>query len=127
MSILTSSPTRRGLLANRAYRRLIGSFVVSRAGDFLYNTALVVVVLQRTGSAVWVAAALVCRLLPYAVLTPLAGVLADRTDRRRLMVMSDAARFALMLVAALVVAIHAPVWTLLLVATLATCAGSPFL
>jgi MFS family permease len=126
MTILAPSPTRKGLLANSAYRRLIGSLAVSRAGDFLYTTALVVVVLERTGSAGWVAAALISRLLPYAVLTPLAGVLADRVDRRRLMVLSDAARFALMLVAALVVAVDAPIWTLLLVATLTTCAGSPF-
>ncbi len=124
--MLATSSASRGLLANHAYRRLIGSLAVSRAGDFLYNTALVVVVLQRTGSAGWVAAALVARLLPYTVLTPLAGVLADRMDRRRLMVLSDAARFALMLVAALVVAVQAPVWTLLLVATLTTVAGSPF-
>jgi MFS family permease len=126
MTLLASSPTRKGLLANSAYRRLIGSLAVSRAGDFLYTTALVVVVLERTGSAGWVAAALISRLLPYTVLTPLAGVLADRVDRRRLMVLSDAARFALMLVAALVVAVHAPIWILLLVATLTTCAGSPF-
>ena len=53
--MLATSSASRGLLANHAYRRLIGSLAVSRAGDFLYNTALVVVVLQRTGSAGWVA------------------------------------------------------------------------
>jgi MFS family permease len=126
MSLVTTPPARRRLLANRAYRRLIGSLSISRVGDLLYTTALVVVVLERTGSAAWVAAALISRLLPYTVLTPLAGVLADRMDRRRLMVISDVARFGLMLVAALVVAVGAPIWTLLLVATLTTCAGSPF-
>ncbi len=127
MSVLMSSPARRGLLRNRAYRRLVASLTVSRGGDFLYNTALVIVVLQRTGSASWIAAVLIARLLPHTVLTPLAGVLADRVDRRRLMVVSDVARCALMLVAALVVAVNAPVWTLLLVATLTACAGSPFM
>ena len=114
------------LTANRAYLRLVGSYTVSRTGDFLYNTALVVVVLQRTGSAGWVAAALVSRLLPYTLLTPFAGVLADRMDRRRLMITADMARLVLMLVAALVVVARAPVVTLLVLAALTTAAGTPF-
>ncbi len=118
---------RRGVLANRAFRRLIGSYLVSKSGDFLYNTALVVVVLQRTGSAGWVAAALIIRLLPSVLLTPLAGVVADRMDRRHLMVSADVLRAAFMSVAAVIVLAHAPIWAVLLVAFLSTCAGTPFL
>ncbi len=109
-----------------ALRRLLGAFSASRVGDVFYNTALVAVVLERTGSAAWVAATIVAQASPQAVLTPFAGVLADRMDRRRLMVLTDLARFAVMVVATVAVALSAPVAVLVLVALLAATLGTPF-
>jgi len=58
--------------------------------------ALVVLVVQITGSASAVGGALVARLLP-TIASPLAGVLADRVDRRAVLVVSDLARAVLVL------------------------------
>lgn len=109
------------------FRRLFGAYAVSRVGDFLFNTALVVVVLDRTGSPLWVSATLLARLIPLAVLTPFTGVLADRVDRKRLMVGTDLTRAAIMIASAVVVATEAPVGALVVLAGLSTAVGAPFL
>ena len=54
-----------------------------------------VYVYDKTGSSAWVSAALL-RLLPYAVLSPVAGVIADRYERRTVMVWSNLIQFAIM-------------------------------
>lgn len=69
-------------------------------GDFLYFVALVVLLIDDTGSAGWVAAASVARILVYVVLGPFGGAVADRYDRRRLMVILDVGRFITMSVVA---------------------------
>ena len=65
-------------------------------GDAVSMVALVVLVVQVTGSATAVGGALVTRLLP-TIASPLAGVLADRVDRRVVLVASDLARAVLVL------------------------------
>lgn len=107
-------------------RRLLVAFGISKIGDVLYATALVVVVLQRTGSAGWVSAIVIAHFSPNALVTPFAGVLADRMDRLRLMVLSDTVRLALMVAATLLVAVEAPLVVLVVVAFLAASAGTPF-
>jgi MFS family permease len=115
----------RSALSHRDFRAMLAAFAVSRAGDFLYNVALVVVVLDRTGSPSYVAALIALRLAPFVVLTPLAGLLADRVDRVRLMVVSDLARAVLLALLTMAVAVEAPPWTFLLLATLAGAAATP--
>ena len=58
------------------YRVLLIGSTISQSGDWLYNVALAVYVFDRTGSAGWVAAATVLRLVPYVVLAPIGGVIA---------------------------------------------------
>jgi MFS family permease len=74
----------RGPLAVPAFRRLWVAGLVAETGDWGLRIALPVVVLQLTGSATATAATLVLGLLPGVLLGPVAGVLADRWDRRRL-------------------------------------------
>jgi MFS family permease len=69
---------------------------VSFLGDSVSMVALVVLTVQITGSASAVGGALVARLLP-TIASPLAGVLADRLDRRVVLVASDLARAVLAL------------------------------
>ena len=45
--------TIRGALRYPAFRALLAGLAVSQAGDWLYNIALVTLVYQRTGSAMW--------------------------------------------------------------------------
>ena len=84
------------LLRNDRFVRLWVGQGISFAGDAISMVALVVLVVQITGSASAVGGALVARLLP-TLASPLAGVLADRLDRRVVLVASDLARAALVL------------------------------
>ena len=67
----------RGAWRHRRWRWLLGSYAVSMTGDFLYAVALVVLLIDDTGSAGWVAAAAVLRILAYVVLSPFGGVVAS--------------------------------------------------
>src|SRR3954469_23614435 len=79
-----------------SFRLLLASHAVSSAGDWLYNVALLAFVYERTGSPTWLALTTAARILPIVVLAPLGGVLADRHDRRRLIIASELACAALM-------------------------------
>src|SRR5438552_5034372 len=74
-----------------AVRRVTAAQIVSIAGTQAAEIALLYAVYQRTGSAAWVAAALLCSFGTLAVATPLAGSLGDRFDRRVVMVASNLA------------------------------------
>ncbi|MFD7658363.1 MFS transporter [Actinosynnema sp. NPDC059797] len=75
-----------GPLGAPAFRRLWLAGFVSQLGDWVLLVALPVHVYQRTGSTAATATTFVVALLPSLVLSPVAGVLADRWDRRRLVV-----------------------------------------
>jgi MFS family permease len=94
--------TFRSALAHRDYRLLLTGLAVSESGNWLEAAASIVYVLDATGSTAWVAVAGVVRLLPYIVFEPLGGAIADRYDRRRVMIVSDLARAALMVVLTIV-------------------------
>ncbi len=69
---------------------------ISFLGDAISMVALVVLVVEIAGSASAVGGVLVARLLP-TLASPFAGVLADRLDRRAILVASDLARAVLVL------------------------------
>jgi predicted MFS family arabinose efflux permease len=83
-------------------------------------------VYQRTGSILWAGIATGARVLPMVVLGPVGGVIADRFDRRRVMVVSDLLRLLLMLGMALVAAAGLPIVLASVIAALATAAGTPY-
>lgn len=62
---------------------------LSLLGNSVLDLALSMYVLERTGSASVYGALLAAAMLPGILLAPLGGVLADRADRRRLMVWLD--------------------------------------
>lgn len=113
-------------LGYHRFRRLLAALAVSQAGDWLYNLALLALVYGRTHSAVWVALTTAARVAPIVVLGPLGGALADRWDRRRIMVLSDLARVGCMLGLAAVAATGLPIVLAPLLAGLATAAASPY-
>lgn len=63
--------------------------VVSLLGSSMTGFALGVWVYQQTGSATGFALTLLFNMLPKAIFAPLAGVIADRFDRRKIMMMTD--------------------------------------
>ena len=92
----------RAALSHRDYRYLLGSLAVSETGSWLYAAATIIYILDATGSAAWVGVAAVVRLLPYVLFEPFGGAIADRYDRRKVMIVSDLARAAVMCVMAVV-------------------------
>src|ERR671921_324359 len=88
--------TNDSLLSNARFLRLWIGQGASFVGDAVSMVALVVLVVEITGSASAVGGALVARLLP-TIASPVAGVIADRVDRRVVLVATDLARAVLVL------------------------------
>jgi MFS family permease len=102
--------------ALRDYRLLLGAFVVSAAGDWLYKLALPLLVLKLTGSALQTAVVYSLEYVPYLLFAPLGGVISDRYDRRMLMIRADVAATGIAgLLAALVWFHQYRVWLIYLV------------
>ena len=122
--MLDSALTQRlRLPGGRPFRLLIASLAVSSVGDWLYNVALLALVYERTGSATWVSLTTAARVIPVVVLGPIGGVLADRYDRRRLMVGADVIRAGLMVALGLVAAAGLPILLAPALAAAATAAS----
>jgi dTMP kinase len=90
----------RGVLAIPAFRRLWNSMVFSSLGDWLGLLATTAMAQQLSGGSYAtanfaIAGVFIARLLPAVFLGPIAGVIADRFDRRRLMFNVDIMRAAL--------------------------------
>jgi MFS family permease len=112
------------VVAVRDARLLIGASAASQLGDWLYNAALLAYVYIATGSAAWVGVATICRLLPYAVLGPFGGVIADRFDRRNVLLAGDLVRVLLMVALAAAVAAESAIVIVIALTALASVAGS---
>ncbi len=82
------------LLKNARFRRLWIGQGLSFIGDAVSMVALVLLVVEVSGSASAVGGVLVARLLP-TLASPFVGVLADRLDRRAVLVAADLLRAAL--------------------------------
>jgi MFS family permease len=88
--------TRNTLFGNVHFVQLWAGQAISFVGDAVSMVALVILVVQLTGSGSAVGGALVALLLP-TFASPLFGVLADRFDRRAVLVTSDLTRAILVL------------------------------
>jgi MFS family permease len=82
---------------NRNFRLLFVGQTISQLGDWFNSVAVYALLLDLTGSATAVAGMLIVQFLPVAVVGPLAGVVVDRVNRRRLMIIADVARGVLVL------------------------------
>jgi predicted MFS family arabinose efflux permease len=111
------------LPGGRPFHLLLTSLAVSSCGDWLYNVALLAFVYDRTRSATWLAVTTAARVIPIVVLGPVGGVLADRRDRRRLIIASDVSRAVAMIALAIVAATSMPVALAAALAALSTAAG----
>ncbi|WP_156754469.1 MFS transporter [Actinokineospora pegani] len=75
--------------ASRDFGRYLTARLLSVAGSLVSVVALPVLVYQLTGSAGWTSVVAVAEALPYLLFGLVAGAVADRVDRRRLMVALD--------------------------------------
>jgi MFS family permease len=77
---------------NRNYRFTWSGQVVSEIGDHFNNIAVFSLALATTGSGMVVTGVMLSRAIPAVMAGPLAGVVLDRMDRKRIMIASDLIR-----------------------------------
>jgi MFS family permease len=85
------------LRSNRNFRLLFVGQTISQFGDWFNTVAVFALLLDLTGSATAVAWMMIVQFLPVAIVGPVAGVVVDRVDRRRLMIGADLVRGFLIL------------------------------
>ncbi|CAB4753843.1 unannotated protein [freshwater metagenome] len=98
----STGPESRSVLAIPAFRKLWNSMAFSSFGDWLGLLATTAMAQELSNgdyskANFAIAGVFIVRLLPAVILGPIAGVIADRFDRRRLMVFCDIFRFGLYL------------------------------
>ncbi|MCU1594323.1 MAG: transporter, partial [Frankiales bacterium] len=113
-------------LRHRDFRLLSIAQTQSAMGDWAYYVALVVFVYAQTSSAAWVSATMLARLVPRLIASPYAGVIAERFERVRLMIVLDLLRVVAMLGLALVAALDAPVLVAVVLSAISSTVGCAY-
>ena len=85
----------RDILAEPAFRRLWLAQLVAQLGESVALVALPLLAFAMTNSAELLSFIYVLQLIPRIILAPITGVIADRLDRKRLMIICDLARMVL--------------------------------
>jgi MFS family permease len=112
------------LRRNRNYRYTWMGQVVSEIGDHFNNVAVFSLALATTRSGLVVSGIMLSRAIPAILTGPLAGVVLDRMDRKRVMIASDLVR-AVVAAGFIVTIRHPDPWLLYLLSALLMFA-SPF-
>ena len=121
---VAASPYLSLLRSNRNFRLLYIGQTISQLGDWFNTVAVFGLLLDLTGSATAVAWMMIVQFLPIALVGPLAGVVVDRMNRRRLMIAADVVR-GLLILCLLLVHTREQVWLAYIVMGL-TMAASAF-
>src|SRR5437667_2537023 len=109
----------RSILQKKSLRFVFLANVVSMLGSGMNSTAVAWYILQATHSSIALGTLAVVQTIPAMLLLPFTGVVIDREDRRRLVMVLDAAR-AVIIVAVCLLAFAGKVrvWELYLMNTL---------
>jgi MFS family permease len=111
--MLPSQRAEPSLLRNRNFVLLFSGKVISLLGDQIYLIALSWFVLSATHSPLAAGLLLMSGVLPFVLIGPFAGVLADWFERRSILVAMDGARGALVAALALLLWFQLiPIWIL---------------
>lgn len=109
-----------------ALARLLAGEFVSGIGDWLYLIAILVVVYAESDSPVLLGIVGAARILPYVLLSVPAGIVADRFDRRMVLLVTDVARGILMLALVFAVTVDAHIGVVIGLSILAACFSTFF-
>src|SRR5881227_1135670 len=82
----------RAILQKRALRYVFAANMISMLGSGMNSAAVAWFILQATHSEVALGTLAVLQTIPAMLMLPFTGVIIDREDRRRLVMMLDAAR-----------------------------------
>jgi MFS family permease len=116
----------RRVFANPALARLLVGEFVSSIGDWLYLVALLVVVYKSGASPVVLGIVGAARIVPYILLSVPAGIVADRYDRRMILIVTDLARGAIMLALTALTLFDGPIFLVVALSLLAACFSAFF-
>lgn len=109
----------RSILQKRALRYVFSANLISMLGSGMNSAAVAWFILQATHSEMALGTFAVLQVVPAMLMLPFTGVIIDREDRRRLVMMLDAVRAVTILVVALLAfAGRVKVWELYLMNTL---------
>ncbi|KMK65163.1 MFS transporter [Puniceibacterium sp. IMCC21224] len=113
---MTGGPRFLTALKHRNYRLLWTGTLVSNSGDWLDQVALNWLIISQSGSALDLAAVNLCRAAPLIGLMLVGGAMADRGDKRRLLIMVQSVAMLLAVVlTVLTFCGTTPVWALCLI------------
>ncbi|MGB8646872.1 MAG: MFS transporter [Anaerolineae bacterium] len=110
---------------NSDYRKLYLGQVVSLLGDWFNYVAVQTIVFELTNSGLAAGLALITSTLPAFFLTPLAGAIVDRFDRRKIMIVADVSR-ALIALGMILVSTADQIWLIYVLMALLVVFGSFF-
>src|ERR1700758_3667217 len=109
----------RSILQKRPLRFVFAANVISMLGSGMNSAAVAWTILQKTHSEMALGTFAVLQTLPAMLMLPFTGVLIDREDRRRLVMMLDVARAVVIAVVAVLAFAHrGQVWKVYLMNTL---------
>ena len=114
---MSSSPTRFAL-QSRSFGIYAAGYLVSQAGEWMTLVALNWAVLEFTGSALYLGLINACRMVPALLLSVPAGVLADRSDRRKVLILLQAGVMPSTFGVGYLLAMDSPFWLLAFVVTI---------
>lgn len=131
MSKVVDSTTRQSgywelIRTNANVRRLWFGAIISLFGDWFNTLAIYRIVQDESGSPFALAIAFLTKLLPLALASPIAGVLVDRWDRRKVMIGADLIR-AVLVLGFLLVRDSGDLWLLYLLASAQIVVSSVFI
>lgn len=92
MQILSENPYYRLVRINANFRRVWFSQMVSNLGDWFGVLAVYALIIEFSGSELLLGLIIVIKMMSFAVFSPFAGYIADRFDRRMLMIVCDFGR-----------------------------------
>jgi len=116
----------RDALRVRDFRLLVMAYIIDALGSWAYSVVLAVYVFDRTHSTQWLAAVATSRWVVGLLIGSYAGVIADRFERTRVMVVSALSSAAVMAVIAVVIGTNGPVWTLIALSAISAVVASPY-
>ncbi len=103
------------LYFNRNFMLLMSARFVSQVGDRIHYFALTWYILNKIGTGSAVGTIMIFATLPSVIMGPFTGVLADRFDRRKIMIAMDSVRAVIAVILGyLVMRDQAPLWSLYL-------------
>lgn len=119
-------PSYSSLLKNRSFSYLFVGQLVSQSGDAVFDVALLWLVLVTTGSTALVGLTQAAVLVPAALALPLAGVYADRINRRNIMVVSNLFQGVVTAAVSILYLLNSLRYSVLIVLVLALYTGAQF-